>query len=464
MDILERRLLIAHLRQALTEAVSHIHHPLRLELAIHVKRLLILVGLVDHLGRNRLQPIHQILLLIHMDQQCQPRLTPDTKLGVQIIIPGKHIWPPRLQLWIRLVHELAPKHNHPNTTPRATIHGVNRRQPVTHHKELARNPEALLVLKETTSLHHILARKLLHPGSVQRLTVIRLLEVNEPLVLDADDIRIRRTRIRTLPRERRGRQRRAIVTEGIFHQIHHLGFAVTTHPDKRVVTLLPIRPLQTTRHEPNVIHEETLSGKDLTQEIHELLLNGVIRIIRMILNWVRIRIVPASQETHVVIGLAWTKHHRLLQTPALSVIDLVVQVNHAVLTGEQILVHVQQVREVLLAEQLCRLLHHTALEIAGIQMLLQLVKLQESRAVNRIRPALVPVLIRSGILNMIPLSHSILGTMVVPALLLEPHPSTHHQIGHLCAQLLTQLNALIRVSPGVDALIKHIPLGLPRLH
>ena len=160
---------------------------------------------------------HGILCQIDVNQQREKARTPPLELSVQVHVARKDVRLP--DLLVARIDELALEWDETHTTPRTPVHRIDRRQGITHHEEFPRNLEALLVGIQTPRLHGILTAELLHAARVERLTVIRLLHVDEPLVLDTHDIRIGRTRLGTLPRQGRRLKRRLVVSERHHHEV-----------------------------------------------------------------------------------------------------------------------------------------------------------------------------------------------------------------------------------------------------
>ena len=207
-----------------------------------------------------------------MNKQSQKRLTPLAQLFIQHWINQEHIRLPRLVLLSIRRHELADKLNHADTAPRTTIHRRHRRQLVTHHKELAHDDKLLLVPVERPRLHHVLTRELLHPRRVDRLLVIRLLHVDEPLRLGRHDIRIRRTRFRALPCEHGGLHRGLIVAKGHSHQLDQLGLSVTTHTRRHIEALLAVHALQARCEKPQCVAAQLRIREEFSEEVHNICL------------------------------------------------------------------------------------------------------------------------------------------------------------------------------------------------
>ena len=205
-----------------------------------------------------------------MDQQRQERLAPQAQLLVQERVNQEHIRLLRLILIVIRRHELAHKLDNANAPPRAAIHCRDRRQRVTHHEELAHDDEFLLVAKQRSRLHHVLTRELLHPRGIDRLLVIRLLEIDEAPALSGHDIRIGRTRLRALSRQHRALERGLVVAQRHPHQLHQLGLSVATHARRHVEALLAIHPLQTRGQETEGVAPKFRIGEQLTEEVHDV--------------------------------------------------------------------------------------------------------------------------------------------------------------------------------------------------
>ena len=93
--------------------------------------------------------------------------------------------------------------NRANTTPCTIVHGGDWRQIVTRQEDLAHHLELLLISKQATCLHNILAAQLFHTRRIQLLILVGLTHVNVTLTLGDNHVGIRCTRFRSLTRERR---------------------------------------------------------------------------------------------------------------------------------------------------------------------------------------------------------------------------------------------------------------------
>ena len=145
--------------------------------------------------------------------------TPFKEIGVQFIVSIIDVlcWFCHIRAG---VYELGFKWNGADTTPRASVHGINCRKRIAQHKDFTRNFEFRLVLKESTCFYIVFTCELLHARSIERLTVIRFGHIDKPLVANRHDIWIRCTRFRSLTCHSRRLKRRRIITKNHRHQVY----------------------------------------------------------------------------------------------------------------------------------------------------------------------------------------------------------------------------------------------------